>query len=50
MPTAGYCEFMSALIFIVAATVFGLLALRYGAESRPGFDERAPGDHFGALR
>lgn len=31
---------MTALLSAAAALVLGPLALRYGAESRPGFDER----------
>jgi hypothetical protein len=34
---------LTAIIAPLAATgAFGLLALKFGAEDRPGFDERAP--------
>jgi hypothetical protein len=36
---------------IVAGTAaFGLAAVRFGTDSRPGFDERRDGERFGALR
>ena len=39
------------LSFIVAGTAaFGLAAVRFGTDSRPGFDERRDGERFGALR
>lgn len=38
------------LILISISIVIGLLALRYGADSRPGFDERRDGERFGVLR
>ena len=38
------------LILISIFFVLGLLALRYGADSRPGFDERHEGERFGVLR
>ena len=31
---------MLTLISLIAAAALGPIALRYGAESRPGFDER----------
>lgn len=31
---------MSLILTVVAAAALGPLAVRYGAESRPGFDER----------
>lgn len=38
---------MLIILSIAGATIFGLLAVRYGAESRPELDERpvAPGPH-----
>jgi hypothetical protein len=33
---------MITLIAIVGLGVFDALALKYGADSRPGFDERRP--------
>ena len=38
------------LILISLTVVLGLLALRYGTDSRPGFDERRDGERFGVLR
>jgi hypothetical protein len=43
----------TVLIIIVAASavaaVFGLAALRFGTDSRPGFDGRPERERFGAL-
>lgn len=33
---------MTAIILVLGTLGFGLLSARYGAESRPGFDERTP--------
>jgi hypothetical protein len=33
---------MTAIAMVLGSIAFGLLSLRYGAESRPGFDERTP--------
>ncbi len=33
---------MTFLLIILGSVVFGLASVRYGAESRPGFDERFP--------
>jgi hypothetical protein len=39
------------VFLIVAGTLgFGLAALRFGTDSRPGFDERPDGERFGVLR
>ena len=38
------------LILISISFVLALLALRYGTDSRPGFDERRDGERFGVLR
>jgi hypothetical protein len=38
------------LIITIGLTAFGLAATRYGADSRPGFNERREGERFGALR
>jgi hypothetical protein len=35
---------MLFLTSLLAFGIFGVLALRYGAESRPGFDERPERD------
>ncbi len=35
---------------VTSLAAFGLVALRFGAESRPGFDERPDGERFGVLR
>ena len=37
-------------LILVGLTVFGLAAVRFGADSRPGFDERLDQQRFGALR
>ncbi len=34
--------FIALALTIVAAGEFGLASLKYGAEDRPGFDERSP--------
>jgi len=31
---------MTIILMVIGSVVFGLLSARYGAESRPGFDER----------
>jgi hypothetical protein len=31
---------MVAILSLIGAIVFGVLAVRYGVEQRPGFDER----------
>jgi hypothetical protein len=41
---------MLFLTTLIGVAVFGALAARFGAESRPGFDQRPDGDRFGALR
>jgi hypothetical protein len=38
------------LLISIGLTAFGLAATRFGADSRPGFDERREGERFGALR
>ena len=40
----------SMLMFLIFLLVFGAIALLYGTDSRPGFDERRDGERFGALR
>jgi hypothetical protein len=35
---------------LASMAAFGLVALRFGADSRPGFDERREGERFGVLR
>jgi hypothetical protein len=35
---------------LLAAALFGAASIRYGSDSRPGFDERPDGARFGALR
>ncbi len=34
--------FMTLIVMVLGSIGFGLLSARYGAESRPGFDERTP--------
>jgi hypothetical protein len=41
---------LTILLISTALTTFGLAAARFGADSRPGFDERREGERFGALR
>ena len=44
-------EVVLSLIFpLLVALFLAVAALSWGAESRPGFDERPPGKRFGALR
>jgi hypothetical protein len=38
------------LILLITTVLFGLAALGFGTDSRPGFDERRDGERFGALR
>ena len=38
------------LIVLTLTVIASFAALRFGAESRPGFDERPAGERFGALR
>ena len=33
---------MTAIALVLGTFLFGLASTRYGAESRPGFDERRP--------
>jgi hypothetical protein len=33
---------MTVIALVLGSIGFGLLSLRYGADSRPGFDERKP--------
>ncbi len=33
---------MTVILMVLGTLGFGLLSARYGAESRPGFDERLP--------
>ncbi len=33
---------MTAILMVLGTIGFGLVSARYGAESRPGFDERSP--------
>lgn len=35
---------------VVGTGALGYAAARFGADSRPGFDERRDGERFGALR
>jgi hypothetical protein len=37
-------------LILVGLTIFGLAAVRFGADSRPVFDERLDHERFGALR
>jgi hypothetical protein len=41
---------LTLLIITTGLTAFGLAAVRFGADTRPGFDERLDGQRFGALR
>jgi hypothetical protein len=41
---------LTLLIITIGLTAFGLASVRFGTESRPGFDERPDGTRFGALR
>jgi hypothetical protein len=38
------------LLISFGLTAFGLAAARFGADSRPGFDQRREGERFGVLR
>jgi hypothetical protein len=42
--TADHVAMVILALVIAAFALFELLAYRYGAESRPGFVERAPHD------
>ena len=42
MPHNGDNEGMTLLLTIAAIGVVGALSSRFGADSRPGFDERQP--------
>jgi len=33
---------MTAIAMVLGTIAFGLISARYGADSRPGFDERSP--------
>jgi len=33
---------MIAIAMVLGAIAFGFISARYGADSRPGFDERSP--------
>ena len=48
---SDHVDMLTIIIFLVGLLVFGLLAVRFGAEQRPGFDERpeAPGPHHYGL-
>ena len=41
---------LTLTLITTALAVFGLVAARFGTDSRPGFDERRDGERFGALR
>jgi hypothetical protein len=41
---------LTILLTTIGLTAFGLSAVRFGADSRTGFDERREGERFGALR
>ena len=41
---------LTFLLITSGLTAFGMVAARFGADSRPVFDERREGDRFGALR
>ena len=38
------------LLITAGLTAFGLASVRFGSDSRPGFDGHREGDRFGALR
>ena len=41
---------LTILLITAGLTAFGLTSVRFGADSRPGFNERREGERFGALR
>ena len=41
---------VTILLITAGLTAFGLSAVRFGADSRPGFNGRREGERFGALR
>lgn len=53
-PPAGrsacYDRGMELLFLLIIMVALPLLSIMFGAESRPGFDERPFGDRFGTLR